>query len=91
MILSDEGLVKFLFKCRKTLNSLDLSKTNITGELIKDLSTLQRPLQTVLIIDDSPNNFKAQPKNGIRISQYKGDPEDFMLKVLADILELIAR
>ena len=47
LFLSDEGLVKFLFKCRKTLNSLDLSKTNITGELIKDLKGALPSLETL--------------------------------------------
>jgi TFIIF-interacting CTD phosphatase-like protein len=60
------------------------------SDLIKDLSVLNRPMETILIIDDTPSNFKAQPQNGIRISQFKGDPDDLMLKVLADILELIA-
>lgn len=65
--------------------------TQFKGEFIKDLSILGRPVQTILIIDDTPSNFKAQPQNGIRISQFRGDAEDFMLKVLADILEMIAR
>jgi import inner membrane translocase subunit TIM50 len=64
--------------------------TPYQSDLIKDLSVLNRPMETILIIDDTPSNFKAQPQNGIRISQYKGDQDDLMLKVLADILELIA-
>jgi hypothetical protein len=48
-------------------------------------------LETILIIDDNPLNFKAQPQNGMKINQFKGEPEDFILKVLTEIFELMAR
>jgi TFIIF-interacting CTD phosphatase-like protein len=82
-----------LLPCKELISHF-LDRTYMTThqkEPIKDLSVLNRPLSTILIIDDNTSNFKAQPQNGIRISQFKGEPEDFMLKVLTEILELMAR
>ena len=54
---------------------------------IKDLSKIGRPLDSTIIIDNNPQNYKLQKENGICIKSFFGDDsEDMALYNLIDIL-----
>ena len=64
------------------------------GRLVKDLSCLGRSLRKVVIIDvsnrqDSEENFKFQPTNGVKIAKFSGDLRDTALLDLLQLLEKI--
>ena len=61
------------------------------GEYIKDLSLLGRDLKNIIIVDDIPQVFKMQEKNGICIKAFYGDivTERNTLKILGKILERV--
>lgn len=63
------------------------------GRLVKDLSCLGRSLRKVVLIDvtttqDSADNFKFQPTNGVKIERFQGDMED---SALLDLLPLVEK
>ena len=54
---------------------------------IKDLSKIGRPLNSTIIIDNNPQNYKLQKENGICIKSFWGDdPDDIALYNLINIL-----
>lgn len=53
---------------------------------IKDISRLNRDLSKTLIIDNFPENFSLQKRNGICIRSWYGDSEDKALFLLEEIL-----
>ena len=57
---------------------------------IKDLSLINRDLSKCIIIDNIASNFKLQPRNGIAISTWVGDPEDISLLNLIPVMAKIA-
>jgi RNA polymerase II subunit A small phosphatase-like protein len=64
------------------------------GRLVKDLSCLGRSLRKVVIIDvrnrqDSEENFKFQPTNGVKIEKFRGDLRDTALLDLLPLLEKV--
>ena len=61
------------------------------GEYIKDLSLLGRDLKNIIIVDDIPQVFKMQERNGICIKAFYGDTvtERNTLKILGKILETV--
>ena len=61
------------------------------GEYIKDLSLLGRDIKNIIIVDDIPQVFKMQERNGICIKAFYGDivTERNTLKILGKILEKI--
>ena len=61
------------------------------GEYIKDLALLGRDLKNIIIVDDIPQVFKMQERNGICIKAFYGDidTERNTLKILGKILEKI--
>ena len=48
----------------------------IGNDFIKDLTRIGRPLNTIIIIDNMPQNFKLQIGNGINIKSFWGEDED---------------
>lgn len=42
----------------------------------KNLELINKPLEKVLILDDEPDAFYLQPRNGIFVTKFKGDPND---------------
>jgi len=61
-------------------------------DFIKDLTRLGRPLNTVIIVDNMPQNFRLQKINGIAIKSFWGeDNNDKVLLDLASILVKIAQ
>ncbi|KAJ4415849.1 mitochondrial inner membrane protein required for protein import [Gnomoniopsis sp. IMI 355080] len=59
------------------------------GEIIKDLSYLNRDLSKVIVIDSNPSHVRAQPENAIILPPWKGDPKDKELVSLIPFLEYI--
>jgi Dullard-like phosphatase family protein len=71
-----------LYRQHATINS---------GEYIKDLSLLGRDLKNIIIVDDIPQVFKLQERNGICIKPFYGDAvtNRNTLKILGKILETV--
>ncbi|CAD2218629.1 nuclear lim interactor-interacting factor [Angomonas deanei] len=66
-----------------------------TGEIgcTKDLNQLGRPLEKTVLIDNTPDVFRANPTNGILVSDFLGTvfKADRVLFTLADIFDFIFR
>lgn len=63
----------------------------MTKHYIKDLLILERPLSSLLIIDNIKENFCRQNRNGIQITTWKDDPYDTELLYLQRLLLNIAK
>lgn len=59
------------------------------GEIVKDLSYLNRDLSKVIIIDTDSKYVRKQPENAIVLKPWKGDPSDTDLVGLIPFLEYI--
>ncbi|KAI1334595.1 NIF-domain-containing protein [Xylariaceae sp. FL0016] len=59
------------------------------GEIVKDLSYLNRDLSKVIIIDTKAEHVQDQPENAIVIPKWTGDPKDKDLVSLIPFLEYI--
>ncbi|KAK3392705.1 HAD-like domain-containing protein [Podospora didyma] len=59
------------------------------GEVIKDLSYLNRDLSKVIIIDTNASHVRDHPENAIILPKWKGDPKDKELVSLVPFLEFI--
>ena len=59
------------------------------NEIIKDLSKIGRDIKKIIIVDNMPQSFKLQKKNGICIKGFYGNLKDETLKDLSNILEKI--
>ena len=57
---------------------------------IKDLAMIGRDLDKCIIIDNIASNFKMQPRNGIAISTWIGEPDDISLLNLIPVLKKLA-
>ena len=60
------------------------------NDFVKDISRIGRPLNSIIIVDNMPQNFRLQKENGIFIKPFWGDDvSDTALFSLSDILEKI--
>ncbi|KAI1479083.1 NIF-domain-containing protein [Daldinia eschscholtzii] len=59
------------------------------GEIVKDLSYLNRDLSKVIIIDTKAEHVRNQPENAIILKKWTGDPKDKELVALVPFLEYI--
>ncbi|KAK0624522.1 hypothetical protein B0T17DRAFT_491584 [Bombardia bombarda] len=59
------------------------------GEIVKDLSYLNRDLSKVIIIDTDAKHVRAQPENAIVLPKWTGDAKDAELVNLVPFLEFI--
>ncbi|KAK0658078.1 HAD-like domain-containing protein [Cercophora newfieldiana] len=59
------------------------------GEIVKDLSYLNRDLSKVIIIDTNAQHVSAQPENAIVLPKWTGDAKDTKLVSLIPFLEFI--
>ena len=55
------------------------------------MSRVGRPLNQVMIIDNSPNSYQFQPENGIPILSWYDDPKDTELLKLIPALKLLSQ
>lgn len=62
-----------------------------TNFYIKDLSKLGRDLKDVIILDNIPASYCLQPRNGIPIKSWLGDPNDTELKKYTPLLEKLSK
>ena len=66
--------------------------TIIDNDFVKDLSRIGRPLDSIIIVDNMPQNFRLQKENGIIIKAFWGeDHSDRALFELIPILVNIAK
>ncbi|EAY10680.1 NLI interacting factor-like phosphatase family protein [Trichomonas vaginalis G3] len=63
------------------------SCTKFNGSFVKDLSKMNRPLEKIIIIDNSSVSYLLQPYNAIPISSWFDDPTDNELFVIMDKLK----
>lgn len=59
------------------------------GEIVKDLSYLNRDLSKVIMIDTNATHVRNQPENAIVLPKWTGDPKDKELVSLIPFLEYI--
>ncbi|KKA28572.1 hypothetical protein TD95_002911 [Thielaviopsis punctulata] len=60
------------------------------GEIVKDLSYLNRDLSKVIMIDTNARHVRKQPENAIILPKWKGNPRDTDLVDLVPFLEYLA-
>ena len=66
--------------------------TSYNGYYIKDLSKLGRPLNKMIIIDNIEENYQLQMYNGLNISNYEGEDNDYELEyLLKDLLPVVQK
>lgn len=63
------------------------SCTDFGGNFVKDLSRLNRKLEKIIIIDNSPSAYLLQPYNAIAISSWFDEPMDNELLQILDFLK----
>jgi RNA polymerase II subunit A small phosphatase-like protein len=56
------------------------------GHYVKDLNTLNRPLESTIIVDNSPNSYLFHPDNAIDCSSFIDDVTDRELDQIGDFL-----
>lgn len=61
--------------------------TEENGSKIKDLTVISKNLAKTIIIDNTPENFFKQKKNGIFIKSWYDDPKDTALLELIPVLK----
>lgn len=61
--------------------------TDFNGSFVKDLSRLNRPLEKIIIIDNSSVAYLLQPYNAIPISSWFDDPTDNELFIILEKLK----
>ncbi|KAK8065016.1 Mitochondrial import inner membrane translocase subunit TIM50 [Apiospora hydei] len=59
------------------------------GEIVKDLSYLNRDLSKVVIVDTNARHVRNQPENAIVLPKWTGDPKDKELVSLIPFLEYV--
>ncbi|KAK7030752.1 mitochondrial import inner membrane translocase subunit TIM50 [Favolaschia claudopus] len=62
---------------------------SINGKIVKDLSYLNRPLETVISLDTNPEHVSTHPENAIVIPKWNGNPDDKGLIAMIPFLESI--
>ncbi|KAK8574826.1 hypothetical protein V6N13_033942 [Hibiscus sabdariffa] len=60
----------------------DSCKQSSRGRYVKDLSTIGRDIEKVVIVDDNPRSYSLQPANGIPIKRFEDDMADRELEKL---------
>ena len=60
----------------------------IGNDFIKDLTRIGRPLNSIIIIDNMPQNFRLQKSNGINVKSFFGEDDDDD-KTLIDLMTIL--
>ena len=58
---------------------------------VKDMSLLGRPIEDVILIDNSPNSYRPQPENAVPILSWYDDQTDRELYKLTPLLKNLSR
>lgn len=58
---------------------------------VKDMSQLGRPIEDVILIDNSPNSYRPQPENAVPILSWYDDQTDRELYKLTPLLRNLSR
>ena len=61
------------------------------GNYVKDLTSLGRPLERTIILDNSPHSYAFQPQNALPISSFIDDPTDCDLLDAVPVLVELAK
>ena len=61
----------------------------IGGDYVKDITRVGRPLNSTIIIDNMPQNFRLQKENGILIKSFWG--EEINDKTLYDLMNILVK
>ena len=64
--------------------------TFLNGIFVKDLTRLGRPIQDVIIVDNSPNAYLFQPENALPIVSWFENTQDWVLLDYIPILQGLA-
>ncbi|KAJ2016209.1 mitochondrial inner membrane protein required for protein import [Coemansia sp. RSA 922] len=62
---------------------------NIDGKNYKDLTTINRDMSKVIMIDISPDSLKMQPDNVLMARPFRGEPGDNWIEQITELLEYI--
>ncbi|XP_071496983.1 mitochondrial import inner membrane translocase subunit TIM50-like [Diadema antillarum] len=62
----------------------------VNGHHVKDLSSLNRDLSKVIIVDCNAKSYQLQPKNAVGLKKWEGNDDDRTLFELAAFLRTIA-
>jgi len=62
----------------------------VTGTYVKDLGRMGRPIEEIIIIDNSPHSYAFNPLNAIPVQSWFSDQTDTELLSLVPILERLA-
>ncbi|KAJ2751516.1 mitochondrial inner membrane protein required for protein import, partial [Coemansia nantahalensis] len=62
---------------------------NIDGKNYKDLSTINRDMAKVIMVDIDPEAFERQPDNGLLARPFHGDPSDNWIEQVTEFLEYV--
>ena len=65
--------------------------TSHKGNYVKDLLRIGRPIQDIIIIDNSPASYAFQPENAVPIESWFDDPQDLQLMELMGLLNELAK
>jgi carboxy-terminal domain RNA polymerase II polypeptide A small phosphatase len=96
IVMFTASLSKYAEPLYGKLDRLDVTATLLyrehctfyKGIFVKDMARLGRPLQDVIIIDNSPSSYLFQPENALPCTSWYNDRE---LNDLVPILEKLAR
>jgi carboxy-terminal domain RNA polymerase II polypeptide A small phosphatase len=99
IVMFTASLSKYAEPLYGKLDRLDVTATLLyrehctfyKGIFVKDMARLGRPLQDVIIIDNSPSSYLFQPENALPCTSWYDDPNDRELNDLVPILEKLAR
>jgi len=62
----------------------------VQGNYVKDMTRLGRPIESVIIVDNSPASYLFQPENAIPCESFIENPADRELLEMVPFLESIA-
>ena len=74
-----------IFSQRWYRDSCTLSEDG--GSYVKDLTILEKDQSRVVLVDNNPLSFIANPSNGILVSSFYDDPQDTSLLAVLSLLE----
>lgn len=61
------------------------------GSYIKDMSLIGRPMQDLIIVDNSPNAYYFHPENAVPILSWYDDADDRCLLEMIPLLEALSQ